>query len=214
MPKLFDQLLVHLRRYLSVVAEVHGETTFAGCLVGGTVVTPHRAAEFSFTDGYFNNTLAFLVADHRREEFSRYESILKMKSFRAAMPENRYFDKPLKEFFPNIELIKVDSARTFLKGKIEKADALVVSAEVGAAWTLLYPEYSVVVPKGIKFSAPSAFGLPLEEVALGSFMNTWLDLKQKTGVMDKLYNHWILGGGQSKSGPRWSVIRDVLHWTD
>jgi Na+/H+-dicarboxylate symporter len=183
-------------------------------LIGGIVVTPQGATEFAFTDAYFNNTLAFLVTDHRREEFSHYDNILKTKSFRAAIRDTRYYKKPLKELFPNIELVKIDSVRTYLRGKVGNLDAVVVSAEVGAAWTLLYPEYSVVVPKGLKFIAPSAFGLPSGEVELSSFMNTWLDLKEKNGVMDKLYRHWIMGEGQTKSGPRWSVIRDVLHWTD
>ena len=46
------------------------------------------------------------------------------------------------------------------------------------------------------------------------FVNTWLDLKRKDHTINALFEHWILGKHASKKGPRWSVIRDVLHWVD
>jgi hypothetical protein len=27
-----------------------------------------------------------------------------------------------------------------------------------------------------------------------------------------LYQHWILGGGAKGTQPRWSIMRDILHW--
>ena len=137
-----------------------------------------------------------------------------MKSLRVAMPKNRYYKNPLKDIFPNIEIIKISSVRPFLQGKIDDIDAMAAGAEVGTAWTLLYPQYSVIVPKGVNFKAPTALGLPNGQAEFAIFMNTWLDLKKKNGVLDKLFGHWIIGEGQSKREPRWSVIRDVLHWID
>jgi ABC-type amino acid transport substrate-binding protein len=47
-----------------------------------------------------------------------------------------------------------------------------------------------------------------------AFLNRWIDLKQKNGTIQKLFDHWILGEGAEDTGPRWSIIRDVLHWVD
>ena len=33
-------------------------------------------------------------------------------------------------------------------------------------------------------------------------------------TIDVLFEHWILGKDALQKGPRWSVIRDVLHWVD
>jgi len=33
-------------------------------------------------------------------------------------------------------------------------------------------------------------------------------------TLDRLYEHWILARSPEDSPPRWSVIRDVLHWVD
>jgi len=32
--------------------------------------------------------------------------------------------------------------------------------------------------------------------------------------VDRLYQHWVLGRELGEPEPRWSVIRDVLHWVD
>ena len=40
------------------------------------------------------------------------------------------------------------------------------------------------------------------------------DLFGSDGTIDALYGHWILGKYAVKREPRWSVIRNVLHWVD
>jgi ABC-type amino acid transport substrate-binding protein len=50
------------------------------------------------------------------------------------------------------------------------------------------------------------------DAALTSLVNIWIDLKRKDGTIDGLFAHWILGQDSAPSEPRWSVIRNVLHW--
>jgi hypothetical protein len=33
-------------------------------------------------------------------------------------------------------------------------------------------------------------------------------------TIDALYRHWILGKQAGKRIPRWSIMRNVLHWLD
>lgn len=94
-------------------------------------------------------------------------------------------------------------------------DFLFVSAEVGSAWTLLYPAYSVVVPKPVNnSSAPLAYALAGHDADLKNFVDHWLELKKKDKTIQRLYDHWILGKTAVEKEPRWSVIRNVLHWID
>ena len=37
-------------------------------------------------------------------------------------------------------------------------------------------------------------------------------MKKTSGVQKKQYDHWIAGRTAVAEQPRWSVIRDVLHW--
>ncbi len=46
------------------------------------------------------------------------------------------------------------------------------------------------------------------------FMNHWIDLKKKDGTIPGIYDHGILARTAEQKGPRWSIIRDVLHWVE
>ena len=47
---------------------------------------------------------------------------------------------------------------------------------------------------------------------LQTFLNSWLNVQKSAGTVQALYDKWILGKGAEKHSPRWSVIKDVLHW--
>lgn len=79
---------------------------------------------------------------------------------------------------------------------------------IAAAWTSLYPQNSVVVPEGMRIKVPTGSD------RFYDFMNTWLELKIKNGQVADAYDRWILGRGITDREPRWSVIRNVLHWVD
>ncbi len=58
------------------------------------------------------------------------------------------------------EMVDVASPRPFLRGEREDLDAVVYSAEGGSAWTLVYPNYSIVVPENTHMQVPMAYPLP------------------------------------------------------
>jgi hypothetical protein len=37
---------------------------------------------------------------------------------------------------------------------------------------------------------------------------------ERNGMTQELYDYWILGKGAVETRPRWSIVRDVLHWVD
>jgi hypothetical protein len=93
------------------------------------------------------------------------------------------------------------------------ADGFVFAAESGSAWSLLYPEFSVVVIRPL-FQVPVGYSVALENGDLASFLSRWLQVTIASPIDERLYDHWILGENVEKRGPRWSVIREVLHWVD
>ena len=44
------------------------------------------------------------------------------------------------------------------------------------------------------------------------FVNYWLDLRKADGMRAREVDYWLLGQPRTLSTPRWSVLRDVLHW--
>jgi ABC-type amino acid transport substrate-binding protein len=45
-------------------------------------------------------------------------------------------------------------------------------------------------------------------------LDTWLLDAKSDGMMDELYNYWVLGEVKRTQPPRWSIVRDVLGWVD
>ena len=87
-------------------------------------------------------------------------------------------------------------------------------AERGSAWTLQYPAYSVVVPGPNPIRVPLAYPIGRRDERFASFVNTWIALKGKDGTLDAAYKHWILGQDAAPRQPRWSIVRNVLHWVE
>ena len=81
-------------------------------------------------------------------------------------------------------------------------------------WTILHPQFSVVVPAGRTVGVPLAYPVARNDAAMAAFVSTWIELKKHDGTIDEFFNYWIMGKSAETDGPRWSIIRDVLHWID
>jgi ABC-type amino acid transport substrate-binding protein len=62
--------------------------------------------------------------------------------------------------------------------------------------------------------AHAGLAMALGDSDFGDFVDDWLELKKTSGLISKLYDKWILGKSEDQKKPRWSIIRDVLHWVD
>jgi len=180
--------------------------------VGGGPSTPLRALDVAFSDFYTHNTLGFIVADSKRDQFDTIDHIAKTEGLHLGIPNFGYYKKAVQKLLPNATLITINKPRDFLKGKYPDVDAYIFSAETGAAWTMLYPNYSSVVAEGPKVKLPRGFALPKSQSDFVQFINTWLALKQDDGFRQQAYNYWILGENPKEQHPRWSIMKNVLGW--
>ena len=181
--------------------------------IGGNPVTPLLATRATFSEPYLDETLAFIVKDHLRSRFETWDSIRQAKDLTIAVPPLPYYQRLLKARLPDLPLKTFDVAMNPLADS-SGFDAVVVPAERGSVLTLLHPEWSVVVPQPGVIKVPVAFPLPQSDLGWDSFVNTWIEMKRRDGTLDTLYHHWILGEAATRTTPRWSVIRNVLHWVD
>lgn len=108
----------------------------------------------------------------------------------------------------------MESVRDYFQEDADFVGAILSDAEGGAAWTLLHPGYHVVIPEPVMSRQPLAFAVGRKNEELAEFLSDWINLKRRTGEIDALSTHWILGGGAEINEPRWCVIRDVLGWVD
>jgi ABC-type amino acid transport substrate-binding protein len=174
--------------------------------MAGVPMLTQELEKIGFSDPYLDVTFAFVVKDNRRKEFATIEKIMGTRGHGLTFGVRggyEYYSTRAKESLPLAKVVQLESYRDFFEKNTGEVDALVTGAEIGSAWTLLYPDYTVVVPKPVPMVVP-----------LGYFMNHWIDLKKKDRTIEKTYNYWILGQGVTIKEPRWSIIRNVLHWVD
>lgn len=180
--------------------------------IGGRAITPMRALKVAFSNPYTHHTVGFMVLDAKRELFTSKEKIKRIPDLNIGILDISYYKKPLQEMLPDAKFTLIKSPRKFFKGEYPDVDAFIYSAEAGAAWAMLYPEYSSVVSKGFHLKAPVGFALPKGKLQFSQFINTWLTLKKDNDFQQQVYNYWILGKNPKARKPRWSVIRNVFGW--
>jgi ABC-type amino acid transport substrate-binding protein len=179
--------------------------------LGGITITPTRATKISFSRSYIDHTFGFVLPDHRRDEFTSVDAIRQIKDLRILVGRDRHYREMAKRAFPNAEFEMIDSPRPYFRGELGDA-VMVYSAEAGSAWTQIYPQFGIAIPSGISVKAPAALALPPADTSFLIYVDTWLVLAEKNGLLSQLYDYWILGDEHEAQEPRWSIMHNVLGW--
>jgi Na+/H+-dicarboxylate symporter len=182
--------------------------------MSGIVVLPGSLREMVFSDAYLYTNWAFVVKDHLREEFASLENVRNMQDLTIGISAGPEAAFDVERAFPNAKAVKLDSVSGFFVSDQENIDCLFVSAEAGSAWTLLHPEYQVVVPKPRLGTQAVGIAVAGGDQDLLNYLNSWIDVSKRHKLIEELHDHWILGRGAEEKQTRWSVIRDVLGWVE
>lgn len=178
----------------------------------GLAITPERLEQMSFSTSYLQETLAFVVRDHRRNQFSSGRAVRAAKGLRLAVPGLGYYAAKIREYLPGAEVVVVDSPRAFFRANEGEFDALVMAAEAGSAWTLIYPEFTVAVPHPDVLRVPVGYAIARDDRRMAEFMDAWISLKRNDRTIASLFEYWFEGKEAPGSKRRWSLARDVLGW--
>ena len=83
---------------------------------------------------------------------------------------------------------------------------MLTAAEIGSAWSLLFPEYTVVVPQPDVVRIPMAYAMPRGDHELVNFVRSWVELKKSDGTIERLYADALLGMTTAWHQPPWTVL--------
>ena len=184
-------------------------------IMSGVPLTTERAADTLFSSPYLDETIAIIVRDHLRDQFATWSGIRGRAGVRLGIPDVSYYAEKVDTGLPNVTLSRFQSVEAMFSGTTAgDLDGLVLTAERGSAWTLMHPEYSVVVPTPGLIKVPLAYPIARHDAAFAAFIDAWIELKKKDGTIERLYDYWILGRNATPTRPRWSILRNVLHWVE
>jgi len=181
--------------------------------IGGLLGTLERSQRMHLSRPYLDATLGLLVRDHLARDLDSYEKIIGVRSLRVGLLGESQLAAALRRKIPVAETVVVPSAAWFLE-EDHDLDALLISAEAGAAYSMIYPSYQVVVPTRRQVTMPMVFAMPSGDDGFADFIDFWISAQEGTGRLDELTDYWVRGEGVIPPQPRWSVLRDVLGLVD
>jgi ABC-type amino acid transport substrate-binding protein len=181
--------------------------------MSGVAMLPTRLTQMTFSEPYMQVTGALVVLDHRREEFTQRIADGNFRGVRLAVARSGDIARIATALLPGAEFVNVSSLREFCESDGQEADGMIWTAEVGSAWTLLYPQFSVVPIRPL-YRVPVGYAVSQDNVELAEFISRWLMVVDAGPADERLYDHWILGKNSEKKEPRWSVIRNVFQWVE
>jgi Na+/H+-dicarboxylate symporter/ABC-type amino acid transport substrate-binding protein len=181
-------------------------------------VSLRSAEKFAMSVPVYTSSIGLIVKDSRRDQFRTWEDIRNLgAAFRVAIPDTPNAHALAKDLIKDATLVPYrDKAelKKILEAGAPDSDAIASMSEEGATWTLLYPDFSLVVPRPTVFN-PVAYAFALDNKKLPEAFDAWLVAEKSRGTVDQLYRHWMLGEASELQRPqRWSVIRNVLHWVN
>lgn len=182
--------------------------------IGGVWANSDRIEAADLSNPYIRNPAAFLVPKNKQNNFSSLERIQALPKFRLGIYYDPYTIASFTNLFPNIEFYPIrtdqDITDAFAQNKI---DAMLLQEISGMLYSLGHPGLAVVnTPPGIAYPYLVAYMIPKNSEQLRVFLDYWLDLQKNNGFSDTMYNRWILGRPPSFDLPRWSILRNILHY--
>jgi len=193
---------------------LHLEEDHCDLIMSGFGAGATRYLELPFTRNYLELTPALVVPDHLRNNFDTLDKLLDSEGVRFGVVNDPDVKRIVNRKLPFADIVEIRRFADFFEAATPVADVLAISAEAGSAWTLLYPEYQVVLPFDSRVRWALGYPVAPGDPEFLRFLDLWIDLMRSEGVIARLHDHWILGRTAVPPSKRWSVIRNVLHWLD
>jgi hypothetical protein len=181
--------------------------------MSGLVGTLERSEVMQHSTSYMDVNLGLVVPDYRVRDYRSLSSIREISDLKIGFVDlSRGFVSRLKKELPDARLVEIAKNRDYFERTDISIDALLISAESGSAFTLLYPQFEVAVPVDLEVKLPLFYAIAGNDTETRNFLDHWVELRTKDGTFEMYYQHWILGRTRKTPHTRWSIIRDVLYW--
>ncbi|MFA4878309.1 MAG: cation:dicarboxylase symporter family transporter [Methanoregula sp.] len=190
------------------------DSGYCDIIMSAVMVNADRLDAMKFTDPVVTVHLAFVVPDGKKAEFTNLDSVRKMDGLRVAVFNNTALVKVAHQLLPKATIVPIDSQEEFFVNG--SADALMIPAEEGYTMTLQYPFFDVAIIEPYD-SYLMMYGYPVAKDSSESYLlalNYWIRMEMDYGMLDKKYDYWVLGKIPGITEPRWSVVRNALHWVN
>jgi proton glutamate symport protein len=180
--------------------------------VGGIYVTDERLRAVTVSKAYLQSPLALIVRSSNADRFLRGAEVKREKGLKIATFKSDVVIPLARTLFPHAEVVVVPDYDVLLRD--ESIDAALWTLEQARAWAAANPGFSAVVPTDFGPPLLMAYLMPPHSQTFAGFIDQWLDLQRASGFERRMREYWLQGRPRPDDRPRWSVIRNVLHWVE
>ena len=170
-------------------------------VAGGIIDDGLRFNELLTTDGYQKVHFALVAADEKVPLFQDFPGNLVDRPLRLVVTDRELIDRNLRDRMAEL-LSKNDRAipitieaipsRDYFYENRYLYDGLILSAESGASWSVLYPDTTMLPVFGDSLKARLVLLLGGRNLAFLSFVDKWINKQDSLGWLDKLFRYWVL----------------------
>lgn len=171
--------------------------------VGGIQASPQRAVRHRLSEGYQRVHLALVVPDSNVAMLQNLRQRPLGRPLKLAVTDPQLIGGDLRDKLINelvgpdvrlsLQLIPLPAKqRFFLPAGQRYFDALLTTAEGGAAWSVIHPRTSLLAPFHDRLASELVWAIAGDDPALQRYINAWLAREQARGSMESLFRHWVL----------------------
>jgi proton glutamate symport protein len=177
--------------------------------MGSILMSENRIARMSFSDAYNDQNFVLILPEKDRYRFSTQEDLDKKGVVIGAVGA---YQRIVAQNFPHATLY----AGTDEKGyEMDKANAWVSCRVSGSVWCFNHLDYYIDDFGGQLGKCFLAYPMRSNAMKFQRFINNWMQINILDGFYEEQNDFWILGKSISETQePRWSVLHNILHWTD
>lgn len=197
--------------YGSIVKELKSD--LYDIAMSAVSMNEERIKQITFTSPYLSPRYVFVTTEDKKKIFSSLNQVKQDTKLRIAVLKGSSYASIAKELLPSHSIIELESYADFEKSH---ADAILWEEQQAIAWSIGKRNIRVMFPSPALGVDTLAYAIKAGNPRFLNYLNQWLIMKKAEGFISKQTDLWILGKTEiaAPNEPRWSVIRDVLHWKD
>jgi proton glutamate symport protein len=175
--------------------------------MGAVIMTENRIKTMDFTHPYTEQDNVLIVPYHQKSKYTHLQKVQAMSHLKiGAIGGNKTV---VQRHFPLADLVEASDYAPLLDGTVHVWASSRIQAFV---WCLFHPEFIVIDYGGEIGKRYFAYPIASGATDWASFLNNWMTLKTQDGFKEKMYSYWIIGNNPKERPPRWSFIKNQLHW--
>ena len=179
--------------------------------VGGLYVTAERLTRVSASSSTLDGTLALLAPADRAATFLERPDPARSAALTVASLDSDVLRAAARAAFPGARIDTVESYGALPDRRADVAIWTIYQAEAFARST---PGFTAVKARWLGPPLQIAFLFPQDTPSFQRYVDEWLALRKADGVFARYTSYWLDGRPRTGSGPRWSIMRNVLGWSD